>query len=66
MAFIKSTKEQCESYDAEVTVGENYTGNVLRWEAPVEIEGNWYISLHPNYPTELEVVESKPQIENDI
>lgn len=64
--YIKATKEECEAYDEEVTQGESYSGNTIRWETPQEIEGDWYISIHPNYPTELTTVESKPIIEDEF
>ena len=60
MEYIKATKQQCEDYNAEVTQGENYQGSTSQWAEVQEIEGSFYIALHPNYSTELEIVNQLP------
>lgn len=66
MQYIKSTKEQCEAYNNEVTQGENYQGSTTQWAEVQEIEGGFYIAVHPDYTTELETVSKLPVIEEKI
>jgi hypothetical protein len=66
MKYIKATKQQCEDYNAEVTQGENYQGGTSQWAKVQEVEGSFYIALHPNYTTELLTVNKLPKIEEEI
>ena len=66
MQYIKATKKQCEAYNEEVKQGENYQGSTNKWSEVIEIKSSYYISKHPNYSTELEIVKKLPQDENTI
>jgi len=58
--YIKGTEQECLTYDAEVTAGENYTGGTIRWAEPIEIDGFNYIPVHEKYPTSLTTVAEMP------
>lgn len=60
MQYIKATKKQCDDYNAEVTQGENYQSTTSQWAEVQEIKGSFYIALHPNYSTELEIINELP------
>lgn len=66
MQYIKATKKQCEAYNQEVTQGENYQGSTSQWAEVQEIEGSFYIAVHPDYTTELETVNKLPIIEEKL
>lgn len=66
MQYIKGTKKQCEAYNQKVSKGENYQGSTTQWAKVQEIEGNFYIAVHPKYTTELETVSELPIIEEKI
>jgi hypothetical protein len=66
MQYIKATKKQCEAYNAEVTQVENYQGTTSQWANVKEIEGSFYIAKHPNYSTELEIVNELPVVNEEI
>lgn len=63
MQYIKATKKQCEDYNAKVMQGEKYEGTTSQWAEVQEIEGSFYIAKHPNYSTELEIVNKLPDYE---
>ena len=65
MAYIKATKEKCEAYNKEVTQGENYQGTTSNFDEVREIKGDFYISKHPSYSTNLKVVNELPKIADD-
>ena len=60
MKFYKGNKKQCDEYNDQVTSGEGYSGTTTKWAEPVEIADDFYIAKHPDYPSELEQVESLP------
>tara|TARA_Y100000385_G_C13063830_1_gene625702 strand:- start:1291 stop:1494 length:204 start_codon:yes stop_codon:yes gene_type:complete len=66
MNYIKATEADCLAYDAEVTVGENYTGGTIRWAEPIEIDGYHYMIVHDRYPTTLTTVTELPVIDDEI
>lgn len=66
MQYIKATKQQCQAYNNEVTQGENYQGSTTQWAEVQEIEGSFYIAVHPNYTTELLTVNELPIIEQQL
>ena len=65
MVYIKGTKAQCEAYNEKVTQGENYKGTTSKFDKVREIKGYFYITKHPNYSTELKVVNGLPKIADD-
>tara|TARA_R110000824_G_scaffold186497_1_gene367778 strand:+ start:443 stop:643 length:201 start_codon:yes stop_codon:yes gene_type:complete len=64
--YIKGTYQECIAYDAEVTLGENYTGGTIRWSEPVEIDGYHYMIVNEKYSTTLTTVSELPAIENEL
>ena len=64
--YIKGTYQECIAYDAEVTLGENYTGGTIRWAEPVEIDGYHYMIVNEKYSTTLTTVSELPEIENEL
>jgi len=66
MPYIKGTEQECLTYDAEVTVGENYTGGTIRWAEPMLIDSYYYITVHDRYPTSLTTVTELPVIDDEI
>ena len=65
MAYIKATKAECEAYNQVVTQGENYQGTTTSYDEVKKIKGNFYITKHPNYTTNLKIVNELPKIAND-
>ena len=53
MKYLKGTK------------GENYKGTTSKFDEVREIKGNFYITKHPNYSTNLKVVNELPKIAHD-
>lgn len=43
MSFYKGTQQECENYDDEVVLGENYESTTTNWAPIYEIEGDYYI-----------------------
>ena len=65
MAYIKATKAECQAYNDKVTKGENYKGTTSKFDEVREIKGDFYITKHPNYPTNLTIVNELPKIAHD-
>jgi hypothetical protein len=59
MQYIKGTKAQVEAYNEEVTTGEGLYPP-YHWSHVWDIEGHCYCTYSPDYPTELEKVDSRP------
>lgn len=60
MEFIKGTSHECIEYVNLVTNGEAYNLSTQKWADPIEVEGFYYVQKHPDYPTNLEVLNSIP------
>ena len=65
MAYIKGNKQECEAYNDKVTKGENYQGTTTSYDRVKEIKGDFYITKHPNYATNLKIVNELPKIADD-
>ena len=65
MAYIKATKKECEFYNDKVTKGENYQSTTSKFDEIKEIKGDFYVTKHPNYSTNLKVVNELPKIADD-
>jgi hypothetical protein len=63
MAYYIGTNQECEDYNQEVTVGENYHGTTTRWsdiiENPTQVQ--YAIVKHDNYSSDMEEVEVLPE-----
>ena len=61
MTYLKGTKQNCEAYNQTVTQGRNLpAGTITKWAHVVQIADDFYIAKHPDYPSDLEQVESLP------
>lgn len=58
--YYKGTKQECESYNNEVTNRENYQGSTTKWADVQEIGGNFYILKNNKYNSEMEAVDDIP------
>ena len=60
MVYYIGTKQQCEDYNQDVTLGQNYQGTTTQWASVIEhpSENKCAIVAHENYSSELEQVES--------
>lgn len=56
MEYLKGTIKQLESYNDEVTLGENYQDSTNRWAEVIEANGEYFIPFNDKYPSELEKV----------
>ena len=58
--YYIGTKQQCEDYNQDVTLGQNYQGTTTQWASVIEhpIENKCAIVAHENYSSELEQVET--------
>ena len=65
MEYIKGTKEECEAYNDKVTKGQNYKCTTLKFDEIREINGDFYITKHPDYSTNSKVVNELPKIVNN-
>ncbi len=64
--YYKSTKIDCENYNALVTEGENYSGTTTHWANPKEVDSVWYIVKNSKYLSEMEEVEFIPIINENL
>ena len=65
MEYIKATKKECEAYNDKVIQGENYQGTTSKFDKVREIKGDFYITKHPDYSTNLKIVNELPKIADD-
>ena len=63
MAYYIGTKQECEDYDQEVTIGENYQGTTTQWASVIEHAAQeiYAIVKHDNYSSDMEEVEVLPE-----
>lgn len=61
--YYKGTQAECDAYNDQVTLGEQYTGTTLKWCDTFCIDEVCYILKHPDYETNLEIVNEIPIIE---
>lgn len=58
--YYIGTKKQCEDYNQEVTLGQNYQGITRQWASVIEhpTENKCAIVKHDNYSTPMTEVET--------
>lgn len=63
MNYFRGTLEQCKAYN-DLVYNELFADDIgtTNWMTPVEIDGDFYIKLHPDFPAPegCEVVEELP------
>lgn len=67
MAYLIGTKQECEDYNQDVTLGENYQGTTTQWASVIEhpTENKCAIVAHENYSSEMQEVEVLTEDWND-
>ena len=63
--YYKGTKTECDSYNALVTDGENYSGTTTQWSEPEELFGFWYVVKNSKYLSEMGEAESIPIVNEE-
>ena len=60
--YYKGTKEECEDYNAKVTLGENYQGSTNRWANVTKNQNvqSFAILKHENYESEMTLIDKIP------
>lgn len=61
MAWYKGTEEQANLYNDTVSDARNYTGEIQKWSPVMEIEGNFYVSKHKDFSSQMESVDKLPE-----
>ena len=58
--YYTGTQEECLQYNAQVTAGENYSGQTVRWAIARKHPEQtlWAIVKHEDYESEMELVDS--------
>ena len=57
MEYYIGTKQECDSYNYQVCLGEFYEQPTFDWWKPVElINGSWAILVHPGYKSNMQIV----------
>lgn len=56
MMYYIGTRQQCEDYNQEVTIAENYQGGTTTWASVIQhpTENKCAIVAHEKYPSQLE------------
>ena len=60
--YYKGTKEQCEDYNAKVTLGENYQGSTTSWANVTKNQkGEGFAILkHESYESDMTLIDKIP------
>jgi len=60
--YYKGTKEECEDYNAKVTLGENYQGSTNSWANVTsnQNEQGFAILKHKNYQSDMTLIDKIP------
>ena len=64
--YFKGTKKQCIAYNDKVSKSEKYKGVTCQFDVVIEINNFFYITKHPNYSSDMEIVNELPENENDL
>ena len=61
--YYIGTQQQCEDYNQEVTLGENYQGGTTTWASVIQhpTESKYAIVAHEKYTSNLQSLESLTQ-----
>ena len=60
--YYKGTKEQCEDYNAKVTLGENYQSSTNSWANVASNQNGegFAILKHENYKSDMTLIDKIP------